>query len=250
MTSWRRGDEVQAEEDARGDEHDERVERDLAQEERPVVGEDLVEQDAPALGHAQALVEPADAGDRRGRARGRLAATPARRVGARWRSRTLPEPGADGLVVAGLGPQEASRSRSTAAAAAAGGGRGRRPGWRPSSRRTATGGTGTAAAGGLLVQAHGAAGVGAHLRVRQVALRGPRSRARAWWRCPCRGGHPDEHGLVDRRPGEALGEHRQRSAHLEIGLVHAPAVDVHDVGAGPPVGGDRRSSWAGARASG
>ena len=39
-----RGDEVEAQEDARGDQHHEGVEGDLAQEERPVVGEDLVEQ--------------------------------------------------------------------------------------------------------------------------------------------------------------------------------------------------------------
>ena len=47
-----------AEEDARGDQHHERVEGDLPEQERPVVGEDLVEQGPAALGDAEALVEP------------------------------------------------------------------------------------------------------------------------------------------------------------------------------------------------
>ena len=50
-------DEVQRQEDA-GDEQDhERVERDLTEHERPVVGEDLVHERAPAARDAQAVVE-------------------------------------------------------------------------------------------------------------------------------------------------------------------------------------------------
>ena len=55
----RGGDEVERQEDAGGQEDYEGVEGDLPQEERPVVGEDLVEHDAAALGHAEAVVEPA-----------------------------------------------------------------------------------------------------------------------------------------------------------------------------------------------
>ncbi len=55
-----RGDVVQGQEDARRQQHDERVQRDLAQHEGPVVREDLVEEDAATLGDAEAVVELVD----------------------------------------------------------------------------------------------------------------------------------------------------------------------------------------------
>ena len=44
------------------DEDDERVEGDLAEKERPVIGEDLVQERPAALRHAETLVDPFDAG--------------------------------------------------------------------------------------------------------------------------------------------------------------------------------------------
>ena len=68
----RRGDEVERQEDAGGQQDDEGVEGDLPEQERPVVGEDLVQHGAAALGHSQAVVQPAD-GPFDGLVRGALA---------------------------------------------------------------------------------------------------------------------------------------------------------------------------------
>ena len=58
---WRdRRDVVQGEEHAGREQDDERVQRDLAEHERPVVREDLVEERPAALGDAQPLVELGD----------------------------------------------------------------------------------------------------------------------------------------------------------------------------------------------
>jgi len=54
------GHVVEREEDARGEQDDEGVQGDLAQHEGPVVGEDLVQEGAAALGDAEAVVELAD----------------------------------------------------------------------------------------------------------------------------------------------------------------------------------------------
>ena len=54
------GMEEEREEDAGEHEDDEAVEGDLAEHERPVVGEDLVERLAGEAGPAEAVVEPAD----------------------------------------------------------------------------------------------------------------------------------------------------------------------------------------------
>ena len=54
------GHEVQGQEDAGAQQDDERVEGDLAEHERPVVGEDLVEERPAALGDAQAVVHPVE----------------------------------------------------------------------------------------------------------------------------------------------------------------------------------------------
>jgi hypothetical protein len=54
---WPTRHEVQRQEDAGDEQDDEGVQGDLAQHERPVVGEDLVHERAPALGDAQAVVQ-------------------------------------------------------------------------------------------------------------------------------------------------------------------------------------------------
>ena len=56
-TSAELGHEVERQEDTRDQQDDEGVERDLAEHEGPVVGEDLVHERPPALGDAQAVVE-------------------------------------------------------------------------------------------------------------------------------------------------------------------------------------------------
>ena len=54
------GDEVEGQENACPEEHDERVEGDLANQERPVVREDLVEQLASGAGDPESFVEPVE----------------------------------------------------------------------------------------------------------------------------------------------------------------------------------------------
>src|SRR5581483_1294757 len=54
----RRRIEEQPEEDARRDEYDEAVQRDLAEHERPVIGKDLLQRVLGELGRAQPVVEP------------------------------------------------------------------------------------------------------------------------------------------------------------------------------------------------
>ena len=55
-----RGYEIEGQEDTGGQQDNEGVQGDLAQHEGPVVREDLVEKDATALGHTQAVVQLAD----------------------------------------------------------------------------------------------------------------------------------------------------------------------------------------------
>jgi hypothetical protein len=60
-----RGLEPQGEEDAGDQQHDEGVERDLTEQEGPVVGEDLADAGLAEPGQSEAVVGPAeDAGDR------------------------------------------------------------------------------------------------------------------------------------------------------------------------------------------
>ena len=108
-----RGHEVQGQEDPGGQQHHERVQGDLAQHERPVVREDLVEEGPAALGQPEAVVELVDglldpavgAAGLLGLPLGAGLAAP------RWCSSLsvpcgpLPEARADRLVVAGLGPE-------------------------------------------------------------------------------------------------------------------------------------------------
>ena len=99
------GDEPEGQEGPGQQADDHRVHRDLAEHERPVVGEDLLHQVADRLGRAGAVVDPAgDAADALGRPRGRcLGGGVARRAGrrrdVRWcrcsSAATLPEARAD-----------------------------------------------------------------------------------------------------------------------------------------------------------
>ena len=184
----RRGDEVQRQEDAGGQEDDEGVEGDLPEQERPVVGEDLVQQGAAALGHAQPVVQPPDgAVDRL-----RLGGARRRRTGRRWAtrsgstsscSRPLPEPGPDGLVVTGLRPRKPSAS-IISGSCGSGRGAGPKTCLRPLGdveQRLVAGAEQLEEL--LLVEADRAAGVGAHLGVGHIGVGYP---ARAGRPAPAR----------------------------------------------------------------
>ena len=126
------------------DQDDEAVERELADHERPVVGEDLVRARCgrSSAAPSRSSIQRADAGEQ---------PVAAHRAGAlavgspsAHRSRSQ-KPGPTGPREVAGGDRGSRRRRRRAAAAAASGRPGRRSGWRRRARRTSTGGTGTAA---------------------------------------------------------------------------------------------------------
>ena len=123
------GLEEQRQERAGQQQDDERVEGDLAEQERPVVGEDFLRKDLNALGAVEPVVQPA--------ARCRPAPVDAHVDGPR--SQKL---GPTGSVKSLPGHQEALRVHGRSAAAAAAWSPDRRSPARHASRRTSTGDTG------------------------------------------------------------------------------------------------------------
>ena len=200
---------------------DEAVQGDLAEHERPVVGEDLVERRAGEPRRAEAVVDPA--GDRSGGSTATVAHGRSQKPGPTGSVKS-PWATQEALVVDGQGQL---RQR-------AGGGAEARAG-RRRARRRSTGGTGRAAPWcSLLVEADRAADVGADLRVGDVALGGPRLPALAGGDVGV--GQPDEHRLRVLDPDVALGEDGDRAADLERVDGDGVALLVDDPGALAPPG--------------